>query len=475
MAATSIVFTGIAPHPPIMVPEVGREAIGEVRGSIAAMEEFTERVLKSGAETIVIISPHGPLEAGAFIAYSGATLYGDFSKFRAPEATVQAAFDEELLSEIQEIAAKESLEVQRISRYDLDHGTAVPLYFLQRGGFTGSVVALGYSFLSNHEHIRFGNCITKAAGRVSRPTAFVASGDLSHRLLPSAPAGYEPQAYLFDEQVVEAIQAGNPSGVIDIDQELRRIAGECGYRSMLVAFGVAQDIEPNYEVLHYEAPFGVGYLVAQLTRNNKASTLRSREAAEAIETAPTVSRDATATDLPSLARCAVESFVCERVIIRAPDWLEAAPAGCFVSIKTFDGVLRGCIGTIEPARQSLGEELIANAINAATCDPRFLPISPRELPHLTYSVDILFSPELAMPEELDPREYGVIVEDELGSRRGLLLPDLEGVDTVEQQLQIARQKAGIGATSVIKLSRFRVVRYREEPLVYSTIARREEY
>src|SRR5439155_6749667 len=148
MASTSsVVFAGIAPHPPIMVPEVGRDAIVDVRSSIDAMADLTERVIRSGAETIVMISPHAPLEHDAFVAYDGPQLYADFANFRAPSATVHAQLDGELLDEITRSAVDQNLATIRIKGYDLDHGTGVPLYFLQRYGWNGSVVALGYSFL----------------------------------------------------------------------------------------------------------------------------------------------------------------------------------------------------------------------------------------------------------------------------------------------------------------------------------------
>jgi len=262
MSTGSIVFAGIAPHPPITVPEVGRDAIREVRGSIDAMRKFTERLIASGAETVVLISPHAPLEARAFVAYNDAQLYGDFANFRAPETSVEAPLDKELLEAIRETSAEQSYEVVGIEGYNLDHGTAVPLYFLQRNGWGGSVVALGYTFLSNEAHLSFGSCIKRAVDTTERRVAFVASGDLSHRLKPSAPAGYNADAHLFDEEVIACLRASDPSRIAAIDQDLRRIAGECGYRSMLVALGTVLETEQDCEVLHYEAPFGVGYLVA---------------------------------------------------------------------------------------------------------------------------------------------------------------------------------------------------------------------
>jgi AmmeMemoRadiSam system protein A/AmmeMemoRadiSam system protein B len=464
MGTGSLVFAGIAPHPPIMVPEVGREAIAEVRGSIEAMREFTERLVESGAETVVLVSPHAPLEPRAFVAYHDAQLYGDFANFRAPGAKVEAPLDEEMLDAISRAASERGYEVVGIRGYDLDHGTAVPLYFLQRNGWRGRVVALGYSFLSNEDHLSFGSCIKQAADDAGRAVAFVASGDLSHRLKPEAPAGYYPQAYLFDQEVVESIRDAQPERIINIDQDLRKMAGECGYRSMLVALGAAESASQDYEVLHYEAPFGVGYMVAQFARESSTTKTKVVERDNAASESKTTESAEGSEQLLTLARSAIETFVREGRVIETPSTLDPMlkeRAACFVSIKTFEGDLRGCIGTIEPVKGSLAEELIANAVSSATRDPRFPPVTPDELSHLRYSVDVLSTPEPAQFKELDPKVYGVIVEDESGTRRGLLLPDLQGVETARQQVDIAARKAGIAPGEPLKFSRFRVERFRE--------------
>ncbi len=162
-----------------------------------------------------------------------------------------------------------------------------------------------------------------------------------------------------------------------------------------------------------------------------------------------------------LALAAISAYVRERVTMEVPkdvpDELVSKRAGAFVSLHR-DGSLRGCIGTIEPTQDSLAEEIIANAISAATRDPRFLPLEPAEIEDLECSVDVLTEPELVSGfHELDPKRYGVIVES--GMRRGLLLPDLEGVDTVEDQVQIARRKAYVNNDELVKLYRFQVVRH----------------
>lgn len=266
MNSGALVFVGIAPHPPVMVPEVGGASAEKVRDSIEAMRELTERINACGAETVVLISPHAPLQERAFVAYDGPRLRGDFANFRAPHATVDVPLDTELLDAIEHAAEEEGFRVTRLKARELDHGTAVPLYFLMRNGWDGRAVALGYSFLSDEDHLRFGVSVARAVAHVGRSTAFVASGDLSHRLKPGAPAGFNPEAHRFDEEVVGALRECKPARVALIDQSLRRLAGECGYRSMLVAIGASSSVEADCEVLHYEAPFGVGYLVAQLAR-----------------------------------------------------------------------------------------------------------------------------------------------------------------------------------------------------------------
>src|SRR5690242_11114100 len=438
-----LVFSGIAPHPPIMVPEVGRESIAGVRHSIEAVAELTERLIASGAETVILISPHAPLEIDSFVAYEGPHVYGDFANFRSPETSVAAPVDEELLNAISKSAAPDGYRVSLLPDSDLDHGTAVPLYFLLRNGWHGKVVALGYSFLSNEDHLRFGACIKRAVDEVGRPVGFIASGDLSHRLAAHSPAGFNPDAHHFDEVVVEALQANNPQAIVEIDFNLRKLAGECGYRSMLVAIGAGEGLPSSCEVMNYEAPFGVGYLVAQL--------INQRE-------------ETTGEELPRLARAAVETFIRTCEVVQPPgemSGLLSVRAPCFVCLKTLDGELRGCIGTIEAARETLAEEIIANAISAAMNDPRFSPVSEDELANLRYSVDVLMPAEKTVLEELDPKVFGVIVEDENSARRGLLLPDIPGVDTAEQQIEIAARKAGIPQGTPVRLWRFKVDRFRE--------------
>jgi AmmeMemoRadiSam system protein A len=169
--------------------------------------------------------------------------------------------------------------------------------------------------------------------------------------------------------------------------------------------------------------------------------------------------------ITEVARNAVEAYVLRGHILVPPSFLETSllgrPFACFVSIKTVGRELRGCIGTVEPEHPTLAEEVIANAVKAATRDPRFYPVSDNELPSLLYSVDVLGSLEPAQFEDLNPVAFGVVVTDQSGSRRGLLLPAIESIETASQQVGVAARKAGIKPGEPLRLYRFRTRRFSE--------------
>ena len=261
----SIVFAGIAPHPPLLVPEVGGHRIEQVATSKRALQDFSRRLVESKPETIVVISPHSPLDPHRFTSRGTPEIAGDFREFNAPGVRLKFQNDLELLDAMKSAAAIEGVELGALSRdHPLDHGALVPLYYLHEAGWRGPVVVIGFTLQSNDKHLAFGRAIAGAAGSLNRRVALVASGDLSHRLIVGGPYEFEPTAHLFDEQMVAAIARGDLKGVVDIDPDLRNRAGECGYRSIVVALGTAGEDLRHSQVLSYEGPFGVGYMVAVL-------------------------------------------------------------------------------------------------------------------------------------------------------------------------------------------------------------------
>ena len=463
----NIALFGIVPHPPILLPEIGGKESERVNKTFRAMEEFVNKITQSSVEVIIIISPHGAVFRDGVALNGGKILYGDLRQFRA-DIKFEYINDLSLVKEIIQQAGKKDIAVVDIddamaSEYNvstqLDHGVLVPMYFLNKAEIDMPVVSISMSMLPFEELYAFGTAIKEACDRQGKKAALIASGDMSHRLTPDAPAGYSEKGAVFDREIVNLLKKKDFRGIVNIDPGLAEAAGECGLRTIIMMLGAMDGREADVDVLSYEGPFGVGYMVASLRPSGERtdSLLEElfKERGEKVE-----SRRAEETALVVLARKALETYVRDGEKIY-PDAginpLFNEKAGVFVSLKKH-GQLRGCIGTIVPTTENIGYEIVNNAISAGTGDPRFEPVEPEELDELTYSVDVLKPAEpIDNTSQLDVERYGVIVRS--GPRAGLLLPNLEGIDTVEQQVAIARQKAGIGPDEPVKLERFEVIRH----------------
>ena len=465
----TIVYCGVCPHPPIVVPEVGGDEASLVSDTQEALLELGRRLKKSGADTVVIISPHAPIFREVVGINMSPLLKGDLGSFRAGNVRYMMENDLDLAREINKQAAELGMTVVELTETEerqygislrLDHGVVVPLYFLRKAGLETPLVHVSMALGEPQKLYLFGVAVRRAAEALGRRTALLASGDMSHGLTRDAPSGYMPRGKDFDSLMVRLLAVPDVEGIVKMDPELVAQAGECGYHSVVMMLGALDGYDVNAEVISYEGPFGVGYLVASLEpagANPEKSLLKKMRAAQQTETSK---RRAAESYLVKIARNTLESYVSGS----APTALAEVPeefrekAGVFVSIKKH-GNLRGCIGTTQPTRSNIAEEVAANAISAGINDPRFEPVRKDELGELEYSVDVLQTPEIISGlHELDPARYGVIVRS--GRRSGLLLPDLEGIDTPEEQVDIARRKAGIGPDEPVKLARFEVIRYK---------------
>lgn len=455
------------PHPPIMVREVGGAETQKVKSTVDAAEEVGKQIRELAPDTVVIISPHGPVFRDAVCIYDF-PLKGSLASFGSPGVKMEFESDEELKKEIVQMAGQKRLTVVRsrdvsLPRYgikeQLDHGVVVPMHFVRKYASGFRLLPVAYGLLPYEDLYAFGTVIKEAAEAVGRRVVVIASSDLSHRLTPDAPAGYDPRAAEFDSKIVSLLEKFDVEQIAELDSALIEKAGECGLRSIWVMMGALDGYKVQPRVLSYEGPFGVGYCVAAFHPAGKGESIlkklydRRREEIE--------KRRKNEDVYVRLARQTLETYVKEG---RMPEFPKDLPeemlserAGVFVSIKKH-GELRGCIGTFLPTKKNIAEEIRQNAISAGCEDPRFEPVEPEELPELTYSVDVLTRPEpIDSPDKLDPKRYGVIVRK--GFRSGLLLPDLEGVDTVEEQISIALKKAGIRPDEDYKLERFEVVRH----------------
>jgi aromatic ring-opening dioxygenase LigB subunit len=266
-----IVFAAIAPHPPLLVPEVGGARIARVKASAEALAQLAARLLKANPDTVMIISPHSPGNMRRFGAFSSRELKGDFHQFGARQVSFSFVNDLELLTVLEAVTGERGIAFEVFPHENpLDHGVLVPIYYLHQAGWRGPLLALSFTALSVAEHLEFGRACRAAVMRAGRKVAFVASADLSHYLTEDGPYHFEPDAHLFDEQICHAIENNDLSAIINVDPALRQKAGECGYRSILVALGALGDSAAQPQLLSYEGPFGVGYMTAILKEEEKS-------------------------------------------------------------------------------------------------------------------------------------------------------------------------------------------------------------
>ncbi len=342
----------------------------------------------------------------------------------------EVEIDAELSEQI--LATSSHLQEDYVA-HQYEHSIEVQVPFLQYFKPDIRIVPIVLAYSTGAIYKEIGKEIAKAVKESNKEVVIIASTDMTH---------YESQesAQRKDTLAIEAILDLNEDELLKRVDELD--ISMCGYAPTVSLISAAKELgATGAELVKYQTSGDttgdysavVGYAGVIITGMSS---------------------------LVKLAKETVETYVKEG---KPPQPKELTPemrerAGVFVSIHKF-GELRGCIGTFEPSQKNVAEETIANAISSATRDPRFPPITPNELKDLSYSVDVLTHPEpIGSQDQLDPKKYGVIVE--CGWRRGLLLPDLEGVDSVDQQIDICRQKAGIVPDEPIKLYRFQVKRYK---------------
>ena len=486
----------MVPHPPLIVPSVGRGGEAQIEETTASYDRVAQMIADIQPETIVISSPHTVLYADYFHISPGAHASGSFASFGAPESKFDVDYDERLIAQIVVGAGAESLDAGILGERDasLDHGTMVPLYFINKYYTDYKLVRIGLSGFSLATHYRMGQTIAKAADELDRKVVYVASGDLSHKLKEDGSYGFDPSGPVYDDRIMDVMGRGAFDELMDFDETLLNSCAECGHRSFVMMAGSLDGKKLDIQRLSHQDVTGVGYGICTYKVVGESDTHYLDIWTERNNSRLSAARSAS-DPYVRLARRSLESFIRSKktiswqeekesifssyiednpdlkndiknnldntdlkTISKISEELSNTRAGAFVSIHK-EGKLRGCIGTISATRDCLADEIIENAISASTKDPRFYPITEDELPLLEISVDVLSDAEpIDSSGKLDVKKYGVIVTK--GMKRGLLLPNLDGVDTVEEQISIAKQKAGIPEYEEdYSLERFEVVRH----------------
>jgi aromatic ring-opening dioxygenase LigB subunit len=266
-----IVFAGMTPHPPVLIPSIGKGEEDKVLKTKDSLLRLGAELAESDPDTIIFITPHMAHYPHFFNICGMSDLYGSFRAFNgASEYEWHGKNDTELASEIVDKAEDEGLTTifydNGEGEYELDHGITIPYFFLgQKLDFSHKILPIGYSSASRAEHYAFGQVISEVCERNTRNrVAIIASGDLSHRIGQKSQSGEEYRGEEFDQEFRNLLEKGDDYSLINLSDDLVERAGECGYRSALVLLGALSRKDFNPKIYSYESPFGIGYMVANM-------------------------------------------------------------------------------------------------------------------------------------------------------------------------------------------------------------------
>lgn len=255
-----LVFSAITPHPPILIPTIGQDSLEQIKKTKEAMQELARDFYVSQPGTVIIISPHGKLLENAFTLNTSPEFTVSFKQFGDLETELKFMGDVELAYQVKE-ALETEIPLQLISDPELDHGVGVPLYYLGQNTKNIKVVSLGYTSADLKTHFALGQELTEIIRQSPKRIAVVASGDLSHCLTKQAPAPYSPQGKKFDKKLIELLKEKEIDSILNLEPKFIQAAAECGLKSVVILLGVLSEFNYTPQILSYQGPFGVGYLV----------------------------------------------------------------------------------------------------------------------------------------------------------------------------------------------------------------------
>lgn len=252
------------PHPPLIVPSVGRGEERSIQATVDAYEEVARRIAAHRPDTIVIASPHAPFYRDCFFVATGSDGHGDMRRFGVFDKGIDAIYDEAFVNRLFSCARERGIPVvgDRAFASEIDHATYVPLHFIKQRWPSFKLVRTGLSLLGPEAHRAFGHALRYCIEERGRRCVLVASGDLSHKLKSDGPYGFAPEGPEFDRRICELFASGDLEGLFEADEGMCEAAAECGLRSFQIMAGVLDGSAFDHELLSYEGPFGVGYAVA---------------------------------------------------------------------------------------------------------------------------------------------------------------------------------------------------------------------
>ncbi|MEA3493656.1 MAG: AmmeMemoRadiSam system protein B [Candidatus Margulisiibacteriota bacterium] len=260
----NIILGSIMPHPPILIPDIGKNRIEDAGASKKALENVAKKIKELDFDTIIVITPHGEVGRASVPVYTGHIFEGSFSMFGMPKPVFNFKGDPELGLAI----VKGSELASNCAETLLDHGALVPLYYPFTMGVKNPVLPVGIGFMPLTKLYEFGKNMARTIKELNRKVVIVASADMSHRLTPDAPSGYSPKGREFDKELVKLVENYDVKGILNFDEALAEEAGQDALWSIAILFGALDGMDVKQELLSYEGPFGVGYMVATFEIKN---------------------------------------------------------------------------------------------------------------------------------------------------------------------------------------------------------------
>lgn len=462
----SIISSYVLPHMQILIPEIAQGREKKLSETLTSYAEVSKRIAADNPETIVIISSHTDCYEEYFHISSGETGAGNFKEYGAEDVSFNVNYDLQMSHTIADICKEHMLSAgcEGTEQPQLDHAAMVPLYYINKELKTDyKIIRVSISGLSLLSHYELGKYIKEASEKLGRRTVVIASGDLSHRLSERGHLGYLKEGAIYDSMLCAAFKKSDFLTLFGFEEEIILNVAECILKSAVVMAGTLDGKNAVADFLSYESTFGVGLATCcfrildqdENNENRQFDKILKAKIHTALE-----EKDFPDDAFLKLARLAVETYVFDRHIITVDeagdiitDALKAQQAGVFISLK-INGKLRGCVGTYTASCDNLAEEIIANSIAACCNDLRFKPVEIEELDVLSYEVDVIGDfDHIQNLNQINVKKHGLFVS--LGNKNGIIMPNVDGLKSPGQQLEICLKQAGLKTGEAYHMYRFK--------------------
>lgn len=463
----------LMPHPPLIIPSIGKGKEFEIQKTVDACNKIAKEIQELKPETIIVVTPHGTKFSDTVCVSNEEKIKGDFRRFKDSRTTIETHIDREFNYKLNDICSYDNISVvmsdtnllKRYNRsYALDYGTMVPLYFINQVYKNYKLVHITYNNLSDIQLYKLGMAIKQTAKNLDRKTVFIASGNLSKRLKEESEHRYLKEAVDFDTEMIYSLQNGDVESIFNMDKyNLSKIIG-CGLKSIFIMLGVMDSEMINGELLSYESAFNSAYSVMEFNNVQKTESRLDSLISKRQENINKLNKKTTSSNpYVKLARESLNHYYTTNHLMAVseniPSELRKNQGGVFVSLKK-SGELRGCVGTVLPQTDSIAQEIIRNTVEAATNDAKFPRLTLDELAEIDICVDVLDRPHKATKKTLNPKKYGILITQ--GHKRGIVLPNINGVNTPLSQIKLACEKANINMKEKYEIEKFEVTRYIED-------------